>query len=229
MSRALTDAEARALGERLEALRLPGIEGASYWHPRSGHRIRADRPFGWVGPVPVPSGYLLDLRIAGNRGELLEVVRERLGEPTGSVVLLDGEWFFAVLVVPLAQRQRPRPERRDRRGSPRRRPRSRPTPHAVAVATRYDASMNPDVAIFDYLGENRRRVLVLLRENIRLERDAELGLIDAEMLRRRAVLLVGLAENRADDLALLRVPRSRLGRALLRVAVVLGEAARWAG
>ena len=81
MSATLTADEARALGERLEALRLPGIEGGAYWHPPSGHRIRAERPFGWVGPVPVYAGYLLDLRIAGNRGELLEVVRERWGCP----------------------------------------------------------------------------------------------------------------------------------------------------
>jgi hypothetical protein len=84
-------------------------------------------------------------------------------------------------------------------------------------------------ALRDYIGENERRLLALLRENHRLQWDLDHGFLDAEMVRRRAVLLVGLGEHRGDDLALMRVPRTRLGRALLRVAVVIGEVARAVG
>ena len=63
----------------------------------------------------------------------------------------------------------------------------------------------------------------------RLQEDLDSGLLDPEMLERRAVLLVGLSAHRADDLAVLVLPRSRAGRWLLRVAVVIGEVARAVG
>lgn len=84
-------------------------------------------------------------------------------------------------------------------------------------------------ALRDYLGENERRLLALVRANHRLVWDLEHGFLDVEMVRQRAVLLVGLGENRADDLSMLRVPRTRSGRWLLRVAITLGEFARALG
>ncbi len=94
--------------------------------------------------------------------------------------------------------------------------------------TRYTCDVDP-AALTDYLLEHERRTLRLLRESWELRHALNHGLLDPEMVERRAVLLVGLGEHRRDDLALLRVPRTRIGRGLLWVAVMLGEVARAVG
>lgn len=69
--------DARALGMRWQKANPAGMEGVEYWHPPSGHRVRLERPFGWVGPLIVMDGYIPDFRFGATRGAALAVVRER--------------------------------------------------------------------------------------------------------------------------------------------------------